>query len=301
MATYYLDPNSTISNTFDIVGAPTAHQAIDGGTRQPTAPGGTESLKAPLTESRTGRFGCATFTPGSGEAVSSVKGWAYTAFTTSYWKVGIYINGVQKALSSLLTGLGWDSVTWSSGSLTQAEIDGLEIHLENTAGATDGHLYGAYLEVTTSLPTPYFSDRAGAYNVLVSRTLQQSGQYAVIKTLLLEKQSDYMVLMTRTQDAQARYFALLRLTKDLQARYVIDSIAFSVQTALFFILPGDLETPPAGATDISLKGPLSLYITVAGTLKKLPDWARALFRGDDIVYTWAYKNDSGTFKYRQDL
>lgn len=349
--TVILDPTSTYGEYIGhepIDGS--AHERIDGGTRQPSIPSGTEYI---FDDGGFGSYAIVGFGPWTKSfTLTSITLWLYiddipgdsgspSVFAQLYGDGDIFADPIGDYVQIPAgSSAGWYSTTYV-GDLTQGQLDNLSAYLEpyGDGNVTDVRILEAYVDIRYEFTR---QDIPASYSVLstVTRTLSPAATYRLLVTSSNTPTSAYVIslALTTCSSTLSSSYEVLALgthafTKGVAARYlvvstgtvsenasykvarsIVHSIAcgYAIISVLHISVLGstgveivvnttELETPPAEAEDLFLKGPASLYLTIDSVLKKLPDSFKAVLRGDSIIYNWSTLTDSGKFLYKQDL
>ena len=156
----FIDPNAdgTLSG-FGVTGGGGGHfGAIDDGTRQPTAPNTGDLISAGANSGAVDFFRMSSLI--SVQSVSQVTIWAYhNDGTNAQFSAQLYDDNESTTRSSAsafaqISSNGWNSVTFSGLSLTQAQLDSLSLRISITRNGggqpATGELFALYADVTYS-------------------------------------------------------------------------------------------------------------------------------------------------------
>lgn len=158
MPRYVLRPNADVKAEWDEDPAGTAWSILDEVVEQPTAPStGSDRITVSVT-AKTSSQGVETFTLGAGEVVTAARAWVYgkAIDASNYYTVIVY-DGLNSAFLASATytsdSFGWGSATYN-GSLTQAQIDALEVRVaSNVSGGGAPEVDASYVEIVTAYQT----------------------------------------------------------------------------------------------------------------------------------------------------
>jgi hypothetical protein len=153
LPSYILRPDADAKAdwTEDAVG--TAFSKLDEAITQPTAPVTGSDRITSATAGQICQVDCTTITLAGGETVIQVKAWFYGStpvggsiiITSSISGGGDLGDPVTIPSNSPA---GWYSQTYT-GSLTQAQVNGLQLKMQNVASVATSEIDAAYIELTT--------------------------------------------------------------------------------------------------------------------------------------------------------
>lgn len=172
MPVRYLDPNSDAKSEWTEAPVGPAWSALDDGTRQPSTPDTSDNINTPTT-GQLSRQDLTTFTLASGEVVTQVKGWFYCE-TGATGSMVVSFQGPITTISLTVaagSSAAWRSITYT-GSLTQANLDALQLQAQSVTTGATRKVHAMYAEVTTTLT--YTDSGAGTINLSGSGTERKS-------------------------------------------------------------------------------------------------------------------------------
>lgn len=165
MATHYAIPSGSSANTFTLVGAASAHQAVDDPARSPTAPTLTEYLNVPAA---LGTSQSAELTFSGWPVVGSIidlKVWAYlqiqantasagsAAARAELWDGTAWLNQgnfIEEAAGTLTT--GWYSTDFYTLLSTQTKLSTAKLKVIGSGDVALLRVHAAYIELTYGVP-----------------------------------------------------------------------------------------------------------------------------------------------------
>lgn len=188
-ATYYLQPNSTVSNAWTVAPAgSTVDSVLDDAVLSPTAPStASDYINANANGPRVAEVHVGTQSIAPGDTVSTTIARAYLSTGSGRTVTLELMTGATSLASTTIaanSAAAWRSVS-SASALTQAQVDDLRIKvtLNGSGGSTASFVYAAYVELgtagvlsTSTSGTPSFAvtldgtDKSPTHSVFASVT-----------------------------------------------------------------------------------------------------------------------------------